>query len=202
MVYVPNPTDPGSADLLNHMSYEDWAEWYSYLTPLDADGVDNLTGNDIDSDGDGWTDKEEYFFLGSDPSPGTPGQPPFDTGSGNGYRNSILGCYRVHEQSALVFDFPLACYLIDQQKLSDLQNDGAVNSLLLRDGSELVIERTNDLEAGIWETWPNMDQLESDHAAVPSGLGPDTAIMRFAVDLPEDAVDFYLYRIRITPPSP
>ena len=202
MVYVPNPTVPGSADLLNHMSYEDWADWYSYLTPLDADGVDDLNGNDIDSDGDGWTDKEEYFFLGSDPSPGTPGQPPFDTGSGNGYRNSILGCYRVHEQSTLVFDFPLACYLIDQQKLSDLQNDGAVNSLLLRDGSELVIERTNDPEAGIWETWPNMDQLESDHAAVPSGLGPDTAIMRFAVDLPEDAVDFYLYRVRITPPSP
>ncbi|MED5418574.1 MAG: hypothetical protein VYA27_07715, partial [Verrucomicrobiota bacterium] len=204
-IYVPNPAVPHSAALLNYMSYAAWAGWYGYPTTLDDDGEDDSTGNDIDSDGDGWTDKEEYFFLGSDPtdpSPGTSGEPPFpfDTGSGNGYRNSILASVG-NEQNSVTFDFPLSCYLLDQQKLSDLQ-DELETSLFLRDGSELVIERTVDPETGIWETWPDMKRLESDHATIPSGLGPDTAIMRFTVDLPENVVDFYLYRVRIIPPSP
>ncbi|MCH2063785.1 MAG: S8 family serine peptidase [Roseibacillus sp.] len=181
IVYVP---ESSSSSALNHMAYGDWASWHE----LDNDGEHN--GTDTDEDGDGWTDKEEYFFLGSDPNSGTPGRDPFDSGSGVGYRNSILASVG-NKQDEVTFEFPLSCILLGVQTLDTLSGPSALE---LRDGSELVIQRTADpADPGSWETWPNMDKLEL------YDLGPNTATMRFTVNLPDNAEDFYLYRVHVNP---
>ena len=91
----------------------------------------------------------------------------------------------------MTFEFPLSCILLGVQTLDTLSGPSALE---LRDGSELVIQRTADpADPGSWETWPNMDKLEL------YDLGPNTATMRFTVNLPDNAEDFYLYRVHVNP---
>jgi len=119
IVYIPIPADASSA--LNHMGdYEAWASWYE----LDSDGGVDAFG-DTDEDGDGWTDKEEYFFLGSDPQ------------SPAGYRTPILQMV-ASSQSSASFEFPLSCFLYQPSTLG--------SPFELRDGSTLSIQRSPDLK--------------------------------------------------------
>ncbi len=118
IVYIPSPADASAANALNHMDYDDWAYWYE----LDSNGVNN--GTDTDEDGDGWTDKEEYFFLGSDPT------------SPAGYRTPILQMV-ASSQSSASFEFPLSCFLYQPSTLA--------SPFELRDGSTLSIQRSPDL---------------------------------------------------------
>ncbi|MDP7496899.1 MAG: S8/S53 family peptidase, partial [Roseibacillus sp.] len=116
IVYIPSPADASAANALNHMDYDDWAYWYE----LDLDGEHDGT----DKDGDGWTDKEEYFFLGSDPT------------SPAGYRTPILQMV-TSSQSSASFEFPLSCFLYQPSALA--------SPFELRDGSTLSIQRSPDL---------------------------------------------------------
>ena len=118
IVYIPSPADASAANALNHMDYDDWAYWYE----LDLDGEHD--GTDTDKDGDGWTDKEEYFFLGSDPT------------SPAGYRTPILQMV-TSSQSSASFEFPLSCFLYQPSALA--------SPFELRDGSTLSIQRSPDL---------------------------------------------------------
>lgn len=123
IVFVPDPSTPAAAEALNYMDYTSWATWYD----LDPDGV-GPNGSDIDWDGDGWSDKEEYFFFGSHPR--APGMP----------RTQNLTMV-ASSQSSASFEFSLSCLLYQESALTF--------PFRLRDGSRLSIRRSSDLQTWI-----------------------------------------------------
>ncbi len=146
IVFVPDPLSPGAAQALNHMSYTSWAAWYD----LDSDGI-APNGLDVDHDGDGWSDKEEYFFFGSDPiSAGIP-------------RTQNLKMV-ASSQSSASFEFSLSCLLYQNSTLSAPYR--------LRDGTTLSIQKSNDLQ-----TWVNCtDEVQN---LQKTGENGSSVIIRF-----------------------
>lgn len=167
IVFVPDPSAPGAAEALNYMDYASWAFWYG----LDSSDGIAPNGMDTDQDGDGWSDKEEYFFLGSDPNlAGIP-------------RTQNLTMV-ASSQSSASFEFSLSCLLYQNSTLSAPYR--------LRDGTTLSIRKSSDLQ-----TW--VDCTDEVQNLQKTGEEGSAVMIRFDSDIDPLVKTRCFYQILVHP---
>ena len=154
-------------EALNYMDYASWAFWYG----LDSSDGIAPNGMDTDQDGDGWSDKEEYFFLGSDPTlAGIP-------------RTQNLTMV-ASSQSSSSFEFSLSCLLYQNSTLSAPYR--------LRDGTTLSIRKSSDLQ-----TW--VDCTDEVQNLQKTGEEGSAVIIRFDSDIDPLVKTRCFYQILVHP---